>query len=471
MQRWASAAFILVLASCGSTSNSALPGDVGSGDLPVVVRVDAVADVLDVGTDADDSSPGDARIAEDDSDPVERPGEDTPWGIDASESDTNDGELPADVVHSEDVVHPDDVVQPDDGVEADVPVDDGDPGSGSDIAVLDGGDVPLADIPGDAPCELPDVPALDLPADSAFDVTADAPEASDPGADTTLPDVPGVDVPAVQLELRLMAANLTSGNYQSYDPGHGIRLMAGCRADVYMVQEFNYGGNTPDDYRALADVVCGTECSYSAGVGHIPNGVISRWPIVESGAWDDPTVPDRDLDWARIDLPGARDLVVVSVHLHTSPAADQVDAAQIVAARIAEHRAAEPGCCWYVVGGDFNGQSSVSDKGFGAWKGEPVFFVDGPHPVGEDGAPGTNASRSKQYDYVLLDTDLRAYQVPLVFDAMDGGQPLTYPDGLVFDTRDFDDSVLDRYFWPAMEGDSGAPSMQHMGVIKAVRIP
>jgi len=237
------------------------------------------------------------------------------------------------------------------------------------------------------------------------------------------------------------------------------------------VQEFNYGQNAGDDYRAMTDSVCGPGCTWSVGVGQIPNGVISRWPILEHGAWDDPNISNRDLDWAWIDLPGAKDLFAVSVHLHTSPSGDQVEAAQVVARRVAEHRAANPGCCWYVVGGDFNGPAAVSDNGFGEWDGEDVFYVSGPHPLGEDGSPYTNRNRNDQYDFVLLDTALHAYQVPVVVQANDGGPSMTWPSGLVFDSRDFSQAELDRYFPPALTGDSNASNMQHMGILKDDVLP
>src|SRR5205085_11524393 len=42
------------------------------------------------------------------------------------------------------------------------------------------------------------------------------------------------------VRLRLVAANLTSGNFQSWDPGDGIRILEGLHPDVVLVQEFNY---------------------------------------------------------------------------------------------------------------------------------------------------------------------------------------------------------------------------------------
>lgn len=352
-----------------------------------------------------------------------------------------------------------------DGVDSgarDAPADPTDVADVADIGAPDVSDPGGLDSGGDGPgLGDPDL----LPFDPGLELPESDPGKPDPGGD----DLGGGTNP---LAIRFVAANLTSGNDQSYDPGHGLRLMAGCRADVFLVQEFNYGDNLAADHRAMADAICGTGCDYSVGAGQIPNGVVSRWPIVESGWWDDPNIGNRDLDWARIDLPGDKDLFAISVHLHTSPSSDQVTAAQVVARKVSEHRAANPGCCWYVVGGDFNGTSAVSNSGFGAWKGEPVFHVAGPHPRGEDGREGTNASRTSQYDFVLLDTTLRDHQVPVVFPDLDqAGASRTYPDGLVFDSRDFTQADLDRHFPPARTGDSGASNMQHMAVVKDVTVP
>ncbi len=361
------------------------------------------------------------------------------------------------------------------------PLDDGTPdaepdgdaaGDAADFGAGDAADFGAGDVPADA-ADATDPQDSQVAETVWLDPGDDDPGTADPGSP---PTDPGFELPeldpgggAHSLAIRFVAANLTSGNYQSYDPGHGIRLMAGCKADVLLVQEFNYGDNRAADYRAMANAICGIGCDYAVGAGQIPNGVVSRWPIVESGWWDDPNISNRDLDWARIDLPGDKDLFAISVHLHTSPSSDQVTAAQVVARKVSEHRAANPGCCWYVVGGDFNGTAAVSNSGFGAWKGEPVFAVTGPHPRGEDGLEGTNASRSSQYDFVLLDTALRAHQVPVVFPDPGGhGGSLSYTDGLVFDSRDFTQAELDRYFPPARAGDSGASNMQHMAVVKDV---
>ena len=119
--------------------------------------------------------------------------------------------------------------------------------------------------------------------------------------------------------VRLMAANISSGNYQSYDPGHGTRIFQGTKPDVVMIQEFNYGDNSATAIRSFVNTAFGSSFYYYREAGaQIPNGVISRWPIVASGEWDDTQVSNRDFAWARIDIPGPKDLWVVSVHLLTT---------------------------------------------------------------------------------------------------------------------------------------------------------
>ena len=118
----------------------------------------------------------------------------------------------------------------------------------------------------------------------------------------------------------VMTANLTSGNFQKYETP-GLDILKGLKPDVVAIQEFNFSNNTPADFRAMLDATFGTNFSYfrETNSGYsIPNGIISRYPIVEAGSWDDSLVPDRGFAWARIALPGTNDLYVVSVHLYGS---------------------------------------------------------------------------------------------------------------------------------------------------------
>src|SRR2546428_9431395 len=94
--------------------------------------------------------------------------------------------------------------------------------------------------------------------------------------------------------VRIMAANL-NGNTQSYQP-FAIRIFQGLKPDIIAIQEFNYSNNTPADFRSLVDSAFGPDFSYFRESGYsLPNGIISRFPIIASGSWLDTvqTSPNR----------------------------------------------------------------------------------------------------------------------------------------------------------------------------------
>src|SRR5262249_22141384 len=93
------------------------------------------------------------------------------------------------------------------------------------------------------------------------------------------------------VHLRIAAANLSPGTHQKDDGVQGIRIVQALHPDVAMMQEMNFTG----DARSLVDAAFGPEFSFFRQDGvSIPNGVVSRFPIVASGVWDDPSAPDRD---------------------------------------------------------------------------------------------------------------------------------------------------------------------------------
>ncbi|MCK8502447.1 lamin tail domain-containing protein [Myxococcus fulvus] len=259
------------------------------------------------------------------------------------------------------------------------------------------------------------------------------------------------------VRLRLMAANLSSGNGQDYDPGHGIRIFQGTDADIVMIQEFNYKTDSAADLRGFVDTAFGPGFSYYRESGaQIPNGIISRYPIIASGEWDDPQVSNRDFAWARIDIPGPKDLWAVSVHLLTANASTRNAEAQSLVSRI---QANIPAGDYLVIGGDLN-TGSRSESCFGTLS--QVVTTASPYPADRNGNTNTNAGRNSPYDHVLVDSDLRPYQTAVVI----GGS--TFSNGLVVDTRVY--SPIGEIS-PALSGDSGASGMQHMGVIKDFLIP
>src|SRR5687768_284996 len=93
--------------------------------------------------------------------------------------------------------------------------------------------------------------------------------------------------------IRVMAANLTSGDFQRYETP-GLNIFKGLKPDIVALQEFNYastggaGLNTPAAFREMLDTAFGTNFLYFRETGYsLPNGIISRYPMIASGSWVD----------------------------------------------------------------------------------------------------------------------------------------------------------------------------------------
>ncbi|MBI1290305.1 endonuclease [bacterium] len=260
-----------------------------------------------------------------------------------------------------------------------------------------------------------------------------------------------------QTPLRLMAGNITSGNNQSYDPGHGTRIFQAFAPDIAMIQEFNYGGNTTAEIRAWVDTAFGTNYYYyREGGAQIPNGIVSKYPIIASGEWDDTSVSNRDFAWARIDIPGDKDLWAISVHLLTTSASVRNTEATQLKGLI---QANVPSGDYVVIGGDFN-TGTTSEAAFSTLG--SVVKATAPFPADQSGNINTNASRAKPYDHLLVSTNLNTYQVPVVQGSN------SHANGLVFDSRVY--SPLSAVS-PVLSADSGATNMQHMAIIKQFSLP
>jgi endonuclease/exonuclease/phosphatase family metal-dependent hydrolase len=266
-------------------------------------------------------------------------------------------------------------------------------------------------------------------------------------------------VVSTSITFRVMAANLND-NSQTYE-AYALRIFQGLKPDVVAIQEFNYLGNSEAEFRAMLNANFGSNFSYyrESGPGYaIPNGIISRWPIVQSGTWEDTDtgVNNRGYAWARIDLPGTTDLYVVSVHLKADNSSASRRAAE--AAEIKSLIQANlPTNAWVVVAGDFNIHSS-GETALATFK---TFLSDLPIP--HDGTasadPDTNAGRDERYDYVLPSFTLDTNRVATIIGSR------SFPNGLVFDSRLY--SPLSDVA-PVQQPDSGLA--QHMAVVKDFRI-
>jgi len=257
---------------------------------------------------------------------------------------------------------------------------------------------------------------------------------------------------ATNIACRIMAANTTSGTQQAYE-GPGIRIFQGLKPDVVAIQEFNYDSGT---IRQFIDTAFGTNYYYYRGAGgSIPNGVVSRWPIIASGEWPSP-VAERDFSWATIDLPGTIDLHVVSVHLPTSSATSRNIEAVMIKTNV---QANFPASHYIVVGGDMNTDTRTE----AAITTFNTFLSNAATPCDQDSNDDTNASRAKPYDWTMPNATLAARLVPTIT------QTRTFSNGLVYDSR-----VTAPYQLlpsPILSGDSGASGMQHMAVVKDFLLP
>ena len=251
--------------------------------------------------------------------------------------------------------------------------------------------------------------------------------------------------------LRVVAGNIT-GQGQRYDDGAGIRIFQGLHPDVALVQETNYSAGV----RAFVDEAFGPEFEYVVGSGRIPNSVVSRFPLIDSGEWTDPFVGDRAFTWAHIDLPGANDLWAISVHLLTSSAGNRNNEAHEIMEQI---EAAVPNGDWIVIGGDFNTKSR-GEAALSTLSGR--FETSGPYPVDLHDDGDTNASRNKPYDWVLASNELHTRETPVLI----GDNSFSH--GFVGDTRAYS-PISDLS--PAESGDSGAFEMQHMAIVRDFDIP
>jgi len=260
--------------------------------------------------------------------------------------------------------------------------------------------------------------------------------------------------------IRTVAANITSGNGQAYE-AEGTRIFQGLKPDVVMIQEFNVNSNNSTDLRNWVTSTFGSEFSYfRENYNGIPNGVISRWPIVSSGSWDDTTIGDRGFAWARINIPGDKNLWVVSVHLKASNASADLTQRQSQAQQLVNYiQANVPADDYLLIGGDCN-TYSYTEACLVTLGG--IVDVSAPRPVDQAGDADTNSGRSSPYDWVLAEAELDGLETPVKIGS------LSFANGLVFDSRKFTPlSSVD----PVLVGDSGATNMQHMAVVRAFAVP
>lgn len=267
---------------------------------------------------------------------------------------------------------------------------------------------------------------------------------------------------AEPLAIRVVAANLTSDSQQSYSPdnsnhsnpeGAGARILRALKPDVVLIQEFNTGVPA----RQWVNGAFGREFHFFREEGkQIPNGVISRFPIIRSGVWDDPVLDNRDFAWALLGLPGKRELWVVSVHFHAKSGGSRERQATVLGELV---RRNVPAGALLVIGGDLNTRNT-DERCFARLA--RVVVIPAKAPDDGSGNIATNAPRNRPYDWVLASGLLDRHAVPVVLAGR------SFPHGLVFDSRIFEPL---GGVPPVQRNDSGVPFMQHMAVVRDFRIP
>jgi endonuclease/exonuclease/phosphatase family metal-dependent hydrolase len=260
------------------------------------------------------------------------------------------------------------------------------------------------------------------------------------------------------INVRVMAANL-NGDAQSYQP-FALRIIQGLKPDIVAIQEFNYSNNTASDFRSMVDTAFGTNFVYYrepyTGSGDIPNGIISRYPILAAGSWVDTvqSQPNRGFAWAQIDVPGTNDLYVVSVHLLTSSASVRSSEAANLKTLIQSNF---PGNAWIVVAGDFNTDTRTESTTMTTFD---SYLSDNPVPADNNGNSNTSQNRNHPHDYVLPSFSLTNFETATVFPSH------SFPNGLVFDSTVY--TPLSDVP-PVQFSDS--TNAQHMAVMKDFLIP
>lgn len=277
-------------------------------------------------------------------------------------------------------------------------------------------------------------------------------------------------------EIKVMVANTTSGDIQSYDPrpgmdpdglSPGIRFFLGLKPDVVLINEFNFGNNSP---AAIAEFMAKSFPKgfhvYREDGGHaIPNGVISRWPLMKTGSLVDKRIQNRGIAWAQIDIPGPRKLWVYSAHLSHKDENGRSAAAQIMM----DHAGANvPDGDYFVFGGDFNTRTR-EERALQLLR---KVATDQHVPKDSDGSPFTNMGRSHPYDILMPSPNLNAHHRCVEFLLKDTEPRVegenVFSDGLVFDPRTF--KLLDRVA-PVERADGTAEQLQHFPIMSRFVVP
>jgi autotransporter-associated beta strand protein len=251
----------------------------------------------------------------------------------------------------------------------------------------------------------------------------------------------------------LVSGTTTVGGSTAYDDP-GQRLLKALLPDIVAIQEWV----VTNSVAAFVEDNFGAEYDYyiepEGDANPIPNGIISRWPILAEGQWLDYDVGSRDFVWATIDLPGAKNLNLVNVHLKAGNTPTDV-AEREAQTRALTNYIANAGFDagdYLAIAGDLN-QSNRTDEAVLTILGNLV--SDAKQPTTKSGSKNTNPSDSRPYDFVLPDAALEVQHVGMSYNGT------SFPDGFIFDSREWGD-----HQYPALGSDSEALNLTHRPVLK-----
>lgn len=265
-----------------------------------------------------------------------------------------------------------------------------------------------------------------------------------------------IEVTSDRLTFTLMAANLSaqSDSCETVIQDPAVRIFRGLAPDIVAIQEWNV--TNAGGYRAFVDDTFGTGFAYyveQESSCEMPNGIVSRWPIVASGEWPDSQVGNRDFAWATIDLPGGVDLHVVSVHLKAD--SDSASIRELQARALTNYMAQLPADDYIALAGDLN----IHDPSEACYQILSAYLNDTRQPVDRVGDRDTNIPRNERYDYVLPNDRLNELHATCTVAGV------SFPEGLVFESSQWSPPPF-----PVLSGDSTAPLIQHLAVMKAFTV-
>jgi hypothetical protein len=138
------------------------------------------------------------------------------------------------------------------------------------------------------------------------------------------------DLALFRLIKRLLAVLLLVVPVDAQALGHGVRILKALKPDVALIQETNYRTNSQADLDTFVRDAFGAGYTIFREPNRPkPNAIVSRYPMVSSGVWEDTAAPDREFVFTRIDIPGPIDLSAVNVHLLTNDGRRGLEASQL----------------------------------------------------------------------------------------------------------------------------------------------